>query len=315
VTRRWILTAALCAAVGVGVPAVAALMSPRAAPPAQLSLNTELPVFAIAGMVPGDFMTRCLRVRNEGSDPIGLVDGMYVTGELKAYLWAVVEKGTGLGDAGPSCAGFTPSGGYAYGTNAAGIPVASLVPDYAADWPAQGEKSLRATVWMPSTTPVAAAAKTGALTFAFAGYPKSDGDAGTPDLPGGIAPGTTGGFDADGNFLPNAEIKKRLRIGKARLLKNGNVVVKMFLPAGGAIRAKVILPNGVYYAHTLLPEEWGPTVRVVLKRRDVGRQAAAKARRTGKRLRTTVTTRYRWAHGPDAFVQPEQKLTIVKKRG
>jgi hypothetical protein len=28
----------------------------------------------------------------------------------------------------------------------------------------------------------------------------------------------------------------------------------------------------------------------------------------------TVTTRYRWAHGPDAFVQPEQKLVVVKGR-
>ena len=54
--------------------------------------------------------------------------------------------------------------------------------------------------------------------------------------------------------------------------------------------------------------------RVLLVRRAIGRTATVNAKRSGKGLVTRVTTRYRWAHGPDAFVQPEQKLTIVKKR-
>ena len=315
-SRRLIASVAVLGAVA--VPAVAELASPRATEqPVQLSINAASPAFALAAMVPGDLAVRCLRIRNEGSEPAALVEGVAITGGLAPYLRVAVERGSGLGDAGPSCAGFVPSGTFAYGTNGGGVAPGALVPDYDASLPAGATKSLRITVALPANAPAAAMAKQATVLVAFAGFPVSSGNDGddTPDLPGGIAPGTTGGFDADGNFLSNSQIKKRLRIGRARLLKNGNVVVKMFLPAGGAIRAKVILPNGVYYAHTLLPEEWGPTVRVVLERRDVGRQATAKAKRTGAGLRTTVTTRYRWAHGPNAFVQPEQKLTIAKRRG
>lgn len=307
-----ILLLAACA-----VPALAALSNRAAAPPPQLSLNVTAPAFDIVGLLPGDSMTRCVRARNEGDETIGLVDAMVLSGGLAPYLRVVAEVGSGLGDAGPSCAGFVPSGQYAYGTTAGGVAPGALRPDYATTFAGHAAKSLRITVAMAPDAPLAASAKQGTVALAFAGTGLDEpagGSTGTPDLPGGIAPGTTGGFDADGNFLTNGQIKKKLRIGKARLLKNGNVVVKMFLPAGGAIRAKVILPNGVYYAHTLLPEEWGPTERVVLKRRDVGKQATDKAKRLGRRLTTTVTTRYRWAHGPKAFVQPQQRLTIVKKR-
>ena len=53
---------------------------------------------------------------------------------------------------------------------------------------------------------------------------------------------------------------------------------------------------------------------MLLKRRAVGRAAVRTAQRTHRRLKLRITTRYRWAHGPDAFVQPEQKLVAVKKR-
>lgn len=316
-TRRIAFSVALLAVVAAGVPALAALIGTRAAPPAQISLNTTSPAFTVAGLIPGDSVTRCFRARNEGDAAIAMVDALSVTGDLAPHLLVTAERGSGLGDNGPSCAGFTPAGTYAYGTRSGGIAPASLVAEADTAWPAHAAKSLRITVALPSSAPLTAAAKTATVAIAFAGEgldtggTKTTPGTGTPDLPGGIAPGTTGGFDKDGNFLTNSQIKKRLRIGKARLLKNGNVVVSMFLPAGGAIRAKVILPNGVYYAHTLLPEEWGPKVRIVLVRRDVGRLAARNAKRAHKRLVTRVTTRYRWAHGPNAFVQPEQRLTIV----
>lgn len=314
--HRRVLSVALVAATAAGVPALASLVSSRAVAPPQISLNTAVPAFTVARLLPGDSVTRCLRARNEGEAAIAMVDALAVTGALAPYLRVTAERGTGLGDTGPSCAGFTPAGGYAYGTRAGGVAPARLVPEADPAWEAHAAKSLRITVALPPETPLAASAKSATVAIAFAGQGLEEpaGGATTPDLPGGIAPGTTGGFTADGGFLTNGQIKKRLRIGRARLLKNGNVVVRMFLPVGGAIRAKVILPNGVYYAHTLLPEEWGPTVRVLLVRRDVGKDAALEARRTGRRLATTVTTRYRWARGPRAFVQPEQKLTIVRPR-
>jgi hypothetical protein len=303
-----ILIAAACA-----VPALAAL-SQRAAAPPQISLNTASPAFSVVGLLPGDSMTRCLRARNEGEEAIAMVDALAVTGPLAPYLRVSAERGGGLGELGPSCTGFAPAGGYAYGTQAGGVAPAALTPEADAAWPAHAAKSLRITVAMAPDAPLAASAKQATVAIAFAGT-ALEAPAGTepPVLPGGIAPGTSGGFDKDGNFLSNAQIKKKLRIGRARLLANGDVVVRMFLPAGGAIRAKVILPNGVYYAHTLLPEEWGPTVRVLLKRRDVGRAATVRARRRGRSLVTRVTTRYRWAHGPKAFVEPAQRLTIVRR--
>lgn len=313
--HRRALSVALVAATAAGVPALASLVSSRAVAPPQISLNTATPAFTVARLLPGDSMTRCLRARNEGDAAIAMVDALAVTGALAPYLRVTAERGTGLGDTGPSCAGFTPAGGYAYGTRAGGVAPTSLVPEADPAWEGHAAKSLRITVALPPETALAASAKSAIVAIAFAGEGLEEpaGGATTPDLPNGIAPGTTGGLTADGSFLTNEQIKKRLRIGKARLLRNGNVVVRMFLPAGGAIRAKVILPNGVYYAHTLLPEEWGPTVRVLLVRRDVGKDATLKARRIGRRLVTTVTTRYRWAHGPNAFVQPQQKLTIVRQ--
>jgi hypothetical protein len=317
VTGRRALLSALVVT-GAAVPAVAQLTQPRAEPaPAQLSINTAAPAFDLAGMVPGDAVTRCIRVRNEGAEPVTLAEGLAITGGLAEHLVVAVQRGSGLGDAGPSCAGFAPAGTYAFGTGAAGVPVSSLTAAATETLAAGATRSYRITILLPSTAPNTAMVKTATVTGAWVGVPQAAGGGGggtTPDLPGGIAPGTTGGFDKDGNFLTNSQIKKRLRIGRARLLKNGNVVVKMFLPAGGAIRAKVILPNGVYYAHTLLPEEWGPTVRVLLVRRAIGRTATVNARRAHRSLVTRVTTRYRWAHGPHAFVEPHQKLTIVKRR-
>lgn len=314
-TRRLTLTLLVIAGVAT-IPALAALMAPRAVTPAMLSLNLSQPAFAVGPLVPGTAVTRCLRVRNEGDAAIGLVEGVVVSGPLAPYLRVTAERGTGLGDAGPSCAGFAPTGGFAYGTRAGGTPAGSLRPDYVAAWPARDARSLRVTIALPADAPNEAQAKAATVTAAFAGFPIEDaGDpTPTPDLPGGIAPGTTGGFDMNGNFLTNAEIKRRLRVGRARMLRNGDVAVKMFLPAGGAIRAKVYLPSGRMYAHTLLPEEWGPNKLVIVKRRQSSWRWFKAARRQGRRVVGRVTTRYRWAHGPNAFVQPEQKLVMAKRK-
>ncbi|MDX6666302.1 MAG: hypothetical protein QOG68_2508, partial [Solirubrobacteraceae bacterium] len=275
--RRRATMIAMVAERVVGVPAAALLAAPRTTTPdAQVSINTSAPAFAVAGLLPGDSMTRCIRVRNEGDAAIGLIDGAAVTGDLAPYLRMTVERGSGLGDLGPSCAGFTPAGGYAFGTTAAGVPPSGLSFETDPAWSGHAEKSLRITVRLPADAPNAAMAKSGTLQFAFAGVPLAPagtgdpGGGGTPSLPGGLAPGTTGGIDKSGHFVSNKEIKRRLRIGKARLLKNGNVVVTMWLPAGGAIRAKVILPGNHIYAHTLLPVEWGPKVHILLKRRSFG---------------------------------------------
>jgi len=65
---RILATLAVCLAGG-AIPALASLISDRAAP-AQLSINVDLPVFQVTGLVPGGSMTRCIRVRNEGDEAI-----------------------------------------------------------------------------------------------------------------------------------------------------------------------------------------------------------------------------------------------------
>ena len=315
--RRVLCSLLLVAAVAAAVPALAALMG-RAAQPAQISINTAVPAFQVTGLLPGDSMTRCLRVRNEGDAAIQLVSAAAMTGDLAQYLRVAVERGTGLGDVGPLCTGFTPSGTYAFGTKAGGVAASALTPDTDASWAAgpSAAKSYRITIAMLASAPNAAAAKSGVVSFAFAGTPLDNGSTGggtsSGGSGGGVATGPTGGLDKNGNFISNSKVKKLFRVGKARLLKNGDVVVMMTLPAGGAVRAKVILPGGVYYSHRLYKRVLAGKLRVVLHRRPVGTVAVASAKRKHHKLSSTVTTRYRWAHGPDAYVQPEQKLTLVK---
>lgn len=315
--RRVLITVLMVAAAGAAVPALAALTASRDAAPAQLSISPATPVFAITNLVPGDTITRCLRARNEGDSAISVLDGAAVTGGLAPYLRITVERGTGVADdvtGTGQCTGFRSANAYAYGTQAGGVAPSALTPEYAASWAGHVDKSLRVTIALPLSAPLTAATKAGTITFAFKGAPipttTDPGQTPVPNLPGGVAPGTTGGFSKDGTFLTNKQIKKHLRIGKARLLKNGNVVVMMYLPAGGAIRAKVILAGNRYYAHTLLPVEWGPKVRVLLKRRTLGRDEVTKYRHNHRKLIARVTTRYRWAHGPHAYVQPQQKLRL-----
>jgi hypothetical protein len=74
------------------------------------------------------------------------------------------------------------------------------------------------------------------------------------------------------------------------------------------------MKHDVLYAMTLLPVEWGPKVVVLLKRRPIGRAEVRKYRRLHRKLVVRVTTRYRWAHGPYAYVQPEQKLVLYRPR-
>jgi hypothetical protein len=308
-------------AAAVGVPALAQLATSRDAEPAQISINTALPAFQVAGMVPGDYVVRCLRVRNEGSAPIRLVSAASITGDLAQNLRVAVERGTGLGDVGPSCLGFNPDGTFGFGTKAGGVAPSALTPETDPSWAAgpDAAKSLRITVLLPSNAPNAAIAKSATIAFAFAGTSLSSGGGGGGSggggggNGGGVATGTTGGYDVNGDFISNSKVKKLFRVGKARLRRNGDVVVGLYLPAGGAVRAKVILPGGTYYAHRLYKRVLPGKLIVVLHRRPVGRIAVTSAKRSHRGLVSVVTTRYRWAHGPDAYVQPEQMLTLVRR--
>lgn len=314
--RRLVFSVLLVAAVAAAVPALADLLE-RAAPPPQISINTAIPAFQISNLIPGDTMTRCLRVRNEGDTAIALISGGSITGELAPYLRVTVERGTGLGDLGPSCLGFQPNGTYAFGTKAGGVAPSAMTNDTDASWGpgAATAKSYRITIALPAGTTNEAIAKQATATFAFAGVAlggttTTPGSGGTG---GGVASGTTGGLDAHGKFISNSKVKKLFRVGKPRLLSNGDVVVSMYLPAGGAVRAKVILSGNRYYAQRLYKRVFAGKLKVVLHRRPLGRIAVSTAKRRHRGLGSLVTTRYRWAHGPDAFVQPQQKLTLVKR--
>jgi hypothetical protein len=319
-TRRLLLTLLIVGAVGAAVPALAALTSHRAAAQPQISINTAVPAFQVAGLLPGDYMVRCLRVRNEGAEPIRLTDAASLTGDLAPYLSIAVERGTGLGDVGPSCAGFVPAGGdrYAFGTKAGGVPAAGLTPEVDPSWAngATAAKSFRITILMLPSAPLTAADKSGTATFAFAGTPLTDTTGGDPTGGDGtaIAPGTTGGLDKNGNFIPNKTVKKRFRMGTPVLLHNGDVRVRMIVPAGGAIRAKVRMANGLY-AHRLYKVVLPDRFTVLLHPYPKGTATMARYRRAKRTLDSVVSVRYRWAHGDAAYLQPQKKLRLVRGRG
>lgn len=318
-TRRLLTTLLLLGAIGAAVPALAALTSNRATATPQISINTAIPAFQVAGLLPGDSLTRCLRVRNEGSVPIKLTDAAAITGDLAQYLSVAVEHGTGLGDIGPSCSGFVPAAGsdrWAFGTKAGGVPPTALTPEVDPDWApgAAAAKSLRVTILMLPSAPIAAADKSSTVTLAFVGAPAADsGPAPSSGDGTAVAPGTTGGIDKSGHFIPNSVVKKRFRMGKPVLLRNGDVRVRMIVPAGGAIRAKVRLSHGLY-AHRLYKVVMPDRFTVLLHPYPAGRRAVAKARKAKRSLSSLVTVRYRWAHGDAAYVQPQRHLQLVRGR-
>ena len=318
--RRVLLTVAMVAAAAVAVPALAALSAQREAQPPQISINTDRArVRRGRGSIPGDTIVRCLRVRNEGAAAIGLAEAASVTGPLAPYLRIACSAAPGSATWGRPARGSCPRAATRSGRPPAAWPRPRWSADGDPNWAPGAEKSLRVAVALPLSTPNAAIAKSATVAFAFAGTPLADGapgggpgGGGTPPPGGGIAPGTTGGYDSSGHFVPNAVIKRRFRAGRARLLKNGNVVVVLTLPAGGSIRTKVLLPNHHHYGQALYPVEWGPKLRAVMPRRSFGRVAVASARRRRRPLIATVTARYRWAHGPDAFIELHQKLRLVR---
>jgi hypothetical protein len=194
----------------------------------------------------------------------------------------------------------------------------SLSPDVDPGWApgAAAAKSLRVTILMLPSAPIAAADKSATVTLAFAGTPLATDGTGTPTTGGdgtAVAPGTTGGLDKDGNFIPNSVVKKRFRMGKPVLLPNGDVRVKMIVPAGGAIRAKVRVGSGLY-AHRLYKVVMPDHFTVLLHPYPKGRATVARYHRTKRTLSSIVSVRYRWAHGDQAFVQPEKKLVLVRGR-
>ena len=105
-------------------------------------------------------------------------------------------------------------------------------------------------------------------------------------------------------------VKKRFHMGKPELLRNGDVRVRMIVPAGGAIRGKVHLGHGLY-AHRLYKVVMPDRFTVLMHPYPAGRRAIAQARKAKRTLTSMVTIRYRWAHGDAAYVQPQQRLTLV----
>jgi hypothetical protein len=315
--RRRILPISLVVVLmAIGIPALAAVLAPREAQPAQLSINVNSPVFTVTNLVPGDATVRCIRIRNEGDSPVSVAGTFAVRGTLAPYLVATVAKGTGLGDNGPSCQGFAASGTYGFGTTANGVPVSALKPDAEPSLAPHTERSYLFVLTVPNSANPAAMGKVATVHVDWAATTidsgSGGGSTGGGSNAGGVASGTTGGLDANGNFISNSKVKKLFRVGKARLLRNGDVTVGMYLPAGGAVRAKVIIAGNVYYAHRLYKRVLPGKLKVVLHRRPVGRIAVSGAKHKHRKLSSLVTTRYRWAHGPNAFVQPQQKLTLVR---
>lgn len=153
-TTRRRLTAKRAAGIGLillavaGVPALAALTTHKSSPTVYaVSVNVPEGTFSVSNLGPGDYMVRCIRVRNEGNTVARLTGTLKITGSLARYMVARVDTGSGLGSTGPSCAGFVPDGGHAFGTGS-GILVSALTPEVNNAWAAHAARSYRVILVM-----------------------------------------------------------------------------------------------------------------------------------------------------------------------
>lgn len=151
------------------VPALAAVTLRKKPPKPHygVSLNVSKPAFSVANMRPGDYLVRCLRVRNESTATAQMFGFLQISGPLSRYLLVHIDEGRGLGSKGPSCAGFIPSGRSAFG--AAGLtPASKLTPVADNAWPAHATKSYRVTILLWNGAGRDAQNLTSNVTYGFA---------------------------------------------------------------------------------------------------------------------------------------------------
>jgi hypothetical protein len=92
-----------------GIAAAAALSAPGDPLPPSLDADTQVPLFQLPNMVPGDRAVRCLQLTATGGATPGLDLSQAVRGDLAPLLELTVERGDGpTPDEDHSCSGFAP---------------------------------------------------------------------------------------------------------------------------------------------------------------------------------------------------------------
>lgn len=128
-------------------------------------------MFNVSGMLPGDVVTRCIKVTYSGSSdpaPVKLYGSVTDSG-LSGYLDVKVEEGTAATDAYPGCTGFTPSATIVDETLTTFAGRTGYSTGLGTWDPASGTHSqgYRFTVTLKSTTPDSAQGASSGATFTW----------------------------------------------------------------------------------------------------------------------------------------------------
>jgi hypothetical protein len=243
-----------------GVPALATLTAHKSSPTVYaVSVNVPDGTFSVANLKPGDYIVRCARVRNEGSTVARLTGTLRVTGSLARYMVVRVDTGTGLGDAGPSCTGFVPDGGHAFGSGS-GVVASALTPQVTNAWPAHAARSYRVILVMSPYSGGEAQRLTAQVSMVW--------QAGAPLVPKPKLP--------------------RFRVNS----RTGVITFRFAFPAAGALTTTTTMARSKPYgrAHTNSTKPTTKTIR--MKPTAAALKALRRARAAHKAFKVTITLVY-----------------------
>jgi hypothetical protein len=128
----------------------------------------------LGDLIPGDTITKCIKVENAGEVPaLVTASPNFDGGDLNALLKVAVETGTGLSATNGACTGFVSTGFIMGSGNAAGVAPASLTATSQTEWAAGDIRFYRITIMVPTTLSLTDANKAGAAGFDWTGVQKS----------------------------------------------------------------------------------------------------------------------------------------------
>jgi hypothetical protein len=131
---------------------------------------------SLTDLVPGDSITRCIKVTNASDVAASVVASPnFDAGALNPVLRIIVENGSGLSAIDGTCTGFTGAGTYAMGTSAAGVAPSAMSATSAASWAASSSKEYKITITVPSGTTNTDQNKTGSVGFDWTGTAATGG--------------------------------------------------------------------------------------------------------------------------------------------
>lgn len=129
---------------------------------------------SILNLIPGDTITKCVKVTNSGNVPALVTASPNFDGDaLNSLIKVAVESGDALTATDGSCTGFNATG-FIMGTgSSAGVLPASLTSTPQAEWAAAESRFYRITITVPTSLTLTDANKSGQIGFDWTGVQKT----------------------------------------------------------------------------------------------------------------------------------------------